>query len=115
MSVDPKLHDEIRGLHAELCSGLSDPTRILILYILADKPLAVNELVRLLNTGQPTVSRHLQILRARNLVSAVREGNKVVYSLTDMRVIQALDLLREVMSEQIKHQAGLVEEMVINP
>ena len=115
MSVDSKLHDEIRGLHAELCSGLSDPTRILILYILADQSLSVNELVKLLNTGQPTVSRHLQILRARNLVSAERDGNKVVYSLTDRRVIQALDLLREVMAEQIKHQAGLVEQAVLNP
>ena len=115
MNLDQKLQDEIRVLHAELCSALADPTRIMILYLLADQPHSVNELVGLLNSGQSNVSRQLQILRSRNLVWAVREGNKVVYSLSDKRVIQALDIMREVMSEQIKRQADLVEHVVTNP
>lgn len=111
MPIDQQLHDEIMHLHAEICAGLADPTRILILYSLAEQPRSVNEIVKMLNLNQPTVSRHLQVLRSRKLVSAVREAHNVIYSLTDHRVIEALDLLRAVMSNQLTRQADLAEKV----
>lgn len=115
MPLDQQLHDEIMHLHAEICAGLADPTRILILYTLAEQPRSVNEIVKILNVNQPTISRHLQVLRSRRLVSAVREAHNVVYSLADHRVIEALDLLRAVMSDQLNRQADLAEQIEINP
>ena len=61
------LEQEINQLHAEICAGLADPKRILILYALHEKPRNVNELVELLDLSQPMVSRHLKVLtRARH-------------------------------------------------
>lgn len=111
MPIDQQLHDEIMHLHAEICAGLADSTRILILYSLAEQPRSVNEIVKMLNLNQPTVSRHLQVLRSRKLVSAAREAHNVIYSLSDHRVIEALDLLRAVMSSQLTRQADLAEKV----
>ncbi len=100
---------EIQLLHAEVCQALADPTRIMLLYLLADSPKNVGELGTALDVNQPTVSRHLKTLRERGMVSAERLGTTVTYSLTDRRVIDALDLLRTIMTDQLLQKTALVD------
>lgn len=107
--MDRTLIEEVNLLHAQMCQGLADPTRILILYLLAESPRHVTELAEMSGASQPTVSRHLKVLRDRGLVTATREGNTIRYTLRDPRVIQALDLLRAVMADVLSEQAGLAE------
>jgi DNA-binding transcriptional ArsR family regulator len=107
--MDPTLAEEVSLLHAQMCQGLADPTRILILYSLDENPRYVTDLAETVGVSQPTVSRHLKILRDRGLVTATREGNAVRYALRDGRVIQALDLLRAVMAEILTERAELAE------
>jgi ArsR family transcriptional regulator len=90
-----------------MCEGLADPTRILLLYALAESPRNVGELAEMLHTPQPTVSRHLKVLREREMVRAERTGPAVRYSLTDPRIIEALDILRAVLASRLKSQAAL--------
>jgi len=99
---------EVRELHAQICQALADPTRILLLYALADGSKTVGELADELQVGQPNVSRHLKLLRERGMVNAAREGANVIYSLADKRVIKALDLMREVLSDHLAQRAQLV-------
>ncbi|MFN2145503.1 MAG: ArsR/SmtB family transcription factor [Anaerolineales bacterium] len=101
------LRDEINILHAQVCSGLADPNRILILYELDKGPHNVSDLATTLEIPQPTVSRHLKILRERNMVTSERDGQSVFYSLTDKRVIQALDLLRGMLADSLESQINL--------
>lgn len=61
--------------------ALSDPTRIRILSSLSVRELCVCELVHLMELGQPTISRHLGILKDAGLVEDVREGKYVNYRL----------------------------------
>ncbi len=103
------LAQEITELHADICSALADPSRILILYALAERPHTVNELAETVGLSQPTTSRHLKTLRERGLVSALRQGPAVVYSLNDRRLIEALDLLRGVLRDRISYRAALIE------
>lgn len=111
MTISPTLTQEVCMMEAELCSAFADPTRILILYELDEHPRNVNELTTDLNLTQPTVSRHLKILRERGLVSAERQGTNMFYSLTDHRLIEALDTLRTVMRDRIVHRANLIAEV----
>ncbi|SNB51104.1 ArsR/SmtB family transcription factor [Thermoflexus hugenholtzii] len=92
---------EIYQLHAEICAGLADPTRILILYELAEGPQTGTALARTLGLPQSTVARHLRVLASKGLVIATRRGGVVEYALADHRVIQALDLMRAVMLDRI--------------
>jgi len=107
----PNLIQEINQLHANICGALADPSRILILYLLSEGALNVNTLVERLDLPQPTVSRHLKVLRERGLVSAERDGQSVYYSLADHRVIDALDLLRKVLGERLTKQAHLANSV----
>ncbi len=107
--VSKTLVQEISQLEADFCSALSDPTRLLLLYSLAEGPHNVTELTNELNVIQPTVSRHLKVLRERGLVYAVRNGPSITYHLGDQRLVQALDLLRAVMRDRLTHRASLVK------
>jgi len=108
--LDHSLQHEISELEANFCFALSDPTRILLLYLLSEGPRNVSELTRELGVNQPTTSRHLKVLRDRGLVHTTRQGTTVTYQLTDQRLIRALDILREVMRGRLAHQAELVGE-----
>lgn len=102
---------EIARMHAELCSGISDPNRIAILYALSERPSNVTGLTARLHLPQSTVSRHLRILRNSGLVKFERQGREVQYELSDDRVIQALELLRKVLNERISvHSQLLIQE-----
>ncbi len=113
--ISQALAQEISKLEADFCFALSDPTRLLMLYALAEGPHNVTELANELNVIQPTASRHLKILRDRGLVYTVRQGTTVTYHLADPRLIQALDLLRTVMRERLTHRAGLMVETENEP
>ncbi len=105
------LRAEINKLHANICSGLADPTRILILYTLHDHPYNVSELAESLELPQPTVSRHLKVLRERQMVLAQRSGQAVYYSLADARIIEAMDLLRAVLASRLHDQGELADSV----
>ncbi len=104
------IQKEAYQLHAEICAALADPRRIVALYALAEKPRTVNELAEDLGITQSAASRHLKVLRERGLVQAVRQGASVEYRLCDMRLIEALDLLRSVMRDDLAHRASVVTE-----
>jgi DNA-binding transcriptional ArsR family regulator len=102
------LAHEISQLEANLCSAFADPTRILILYTLNEHPRNVTEITNELGSNQPTISRHLKILRDHELVHTTRQGVSITYSLADPRLIQALDLLRAVLHDTLLSKANLI-------
>lgn len=104
------LSQEINHLHANICSAISEPNRILLLYAVSEKPRNVNALADAVGIRQSAASRHLKVLKERGLIQANRDGANVIYTLTDQRLIQALDLLREVMFDQLAHRVDLLKE-----
>lgn len=109
--MNQDLEFEINQLHAEFCSGLADPKRLLILYALQDEPHNVGELSTMLNMSQPAASRHLKVLRERGMVTATRQGPNVEYRLTDHRLIEALDILRSILADKLRNQADLAKNL----
>lgn len=107
--MDKQLLREINELHAEVCGGLADPKRIAILYAIADNPQSVSQLAEALDTPQPSISRHLKILRDHGMVIAERDGANVYYALGDKRIVRALDLLRQVLADNLSKRSALAE------
>jgi ArsR family transcriptional regulator len=112
--VTPALTEEITRLHADICSALADPRRILILYALSEMPRNVSEIAEAVDISQPAASRHLNILRERGMVASQRDGQSVVYRLTDDRTIQALDLLRALLADNLKARGELASTVFDN-
>jgi ArsR family transcriptional regulator len=104
------LTQEVSQLEANLCSAFSDPTRILILYALNEQPQNVTELVNQLGANQSTISRHLKVLRDHGLVQTTRQGVSITYALADTRLINALDILRAVLHDNLTSKANLMME-----
>ncbi len=103
------VRQELDQLHASVCKGLADPKRLLIIDTLRDGPMSVTEICEALDLAQSNVSQHLAILREKGLVASRREGQFVYYSVTSMKIIEAMDLLREVMALHVAPSA------VVNP
>jgi len=68
---------------ATVYRAASEEIRVRILALLAHGELCVCHIHSALAAPQPTISRHLTVLRTAGLVSARREGAWVHYSLTD--------------------------------
>ena len=98
---------EISELHARVCKAIADGKRLLIINELRDGPRTVGELVGALGLPQANVSQHLAMLRVRGIVVARRSGANVHYSLTSMKVVEAVDLLYVFMTEQAESRRSL--------
>ncbi len=61
--------------------AVAEPTRLRILNCLAAAPLFVSDLQAVLDLPQPTVSRHLQVLRRAELVRDTPVAQFVLYRL----------------------------------
>ncbi len=101
--------EEIQLLHATICRAVNDPRRIQLLYALNERPYNVTALAQTLEIPQSTVSRHLAILRQRGIVSAERDGTTVIYRLSNVCVIQILDLMRQLMRDVLGRQTDVLE------
>ena len=97
---------ELCELHARVCKAIADVKRLLIINELRDGPRTVGELAESLGIPQANASQHLAILRDRGIVTARRAGSNIHYSLTSRKVIEAIDLLYEFMTE--RQNAGAI-------
>ena len=61
--------------------AFGDSSRLRILHLLSKKEMTVNEIAKAAKMSQPTVSRHLGILRAAGVVVGRREGQYIYYAL----------------------------------
>ena len=59
---------------------LGDPSRRLILQVLAAVPSSVSDLARVLPISRPAVSQHLKLLKDAGLVRSQAEGTRRIYS-----------------------------------
>jgi DNA-binding transcriptional ArsR family regulator len=75
---------------ATFFQGLSDPTRVRILELLAERPHTVTELQADLGIAQGRLSSHLACLRWCGYVVAMAEGRYNRYQLVDSRVRRIL-------------------------
>ncbi len=107
-ATDDGLRDELDELVAGMCKGLNDPKRLLVLYALSDGPHTVSELCEVLKTPQSNTSQHLAVLRTAGMVETQRNGNSVVYSLRHPKIIEAIDKLREIMSDEIGRRQRVI-------
>jgi DNA-binding transcriptional ArsR family regulator len=85
---------------ASLLLTVAEPTRLRILNCLAVAPLFVSDLQAILELPQPTISRHLQVLRRAELVRDTPIAQFVLYrlrqesGLTGRMLRSILDALR---------------------
>jgi DNA-binding transcriptional ArsR family regulator len=68
---------------------ICEPTRSQIVRVLSAGPLSVGDLASILERSKSATSQHLRVLRDAGIVSALRRGRVVVYSLTAAPMVDA--------------------------
>ena len=98
--VDPKKGPDLlpleNGHMDRFFKALSDRTRRSILMSLESREQTVSEIVGQFHLSQPTISRHLAVLREANLVTDRRQGQHVIYRLN-------MSVLADSLSDFIGH------------
>lgn len=102
---------EMQQFKAEFFKALAHPLRIRILELLGDGEKNVNELQQAIGSGGSAVSQQLAVLRARNIVTGAKIGNRVVYSLRDPLITELLDVAKKIFGNHLIDTISLLDQM----
>ena len=70
------------AIAAELFGVLSSPVRLKVLNMLCDGQRSVNELLAQIDTTQPNLSQHLNLMYRSGILSRTKVGTQVIYKIS---------------------------------
>ena len=74
---------------------ISEPSRLKILLALAGGELCVDHIVEAVNGNQSAVSHQLKILKDNKIIKSRRQGQNVLYSVTDWHILTIIGIAKE--------------------
>ncbi|MEK7716766.1 MAG: metalloregulator ArsR/SmtB family transcription factor [Pseudomonadota bacterium] len=98
---------QLYELHASICQTLANPKRLEVIERLRDGEQSVTELAEAMKISQANLSQHLAVMRQKGIVATRREGLNVYYRLSNLKIIKACDLMRQVLLEHLEAGAEL--------
>jgi len=104
---------QVFEMHAELCRALGHSARLHLVHLLRDGPQRVNDLAEMTGLGQGTVSRHLSVLRNCGILSVQQKGRETHYQISDPRIMDICDLMREVLVEHLTKRSEYLKTLEI--
>jgi len=90
---------EIFEIHSEFCRAIANPKRLMIVNRIGDARITVSELARHLDLSVSNISQHLKILKNYDIVKSDKIGHKVYYSISDKRIVEICQNMRQVISD----------------
>jgi DNA-binding transcriptional ArsR family regulator len=93
---------------ADVFNAIAEPRRRDILSLLAADERSVNDIVAMLECPQPSVSKHLRVLSDVGLVTARRDGRRVLYR-TNADAIRPLHEWTSTFARMWRHQLSRVK------
>ena len=102
------MEDQIYVYHAEMCKVFSHPKRLELINTLRDGEISAGELGGRLGLSKANLSQHLSMMRERRILVSRKEGNMVYYRIANPRLLEAFDMLRELLFDQIRQDAALI-------
>jgi len=105
------MNKKIYEMHAQICKVFTSPKRLEIINLLRDGEKTVNDLAEKTGVLQANVSQHLTVLRQNNVVTTRRDGANVYYKIANPKILQACDLMREVLLEKLAENETLAKRI----
>ena len=103
--------EKIFDLHADICKVFSNAKRLEILNTLRHKEMTASELIEKIGISKANLSQHMSILRSKGVVLTRREGLNIFYRISSPKIIQACDLMRQVLLEQFHEKGKMVASL----
>jgi ArsR family transcriptional regulator len=80
----------------EALKALAHPLRLKILCVLNDGEKTVTNIVKEVGSSQSNISQHIDILRTKDIIESRRDGNKILCSVKDEKILRLVANLKEV-------------------
>ena len=100
--------EKIFELQADICKIFSNAKRMEIINILKGREVSASDLIERIGLSKANLSQHMGVLRSKGVVLARREGLSIFYRIANPKIIQACDLMREVLLEQLQEKGKMV-------
>ncbi len=81
------------NLRRDVFQAIADPTRRAILLLLASQAMTAGAIAANFDTARPTVSKHLQILTACELLQQRQHGREMFYHLNPQKMKDVADFI----------------------
>ncbi|WP_019120074.1 ArsR/SmtB family transcription factor [Brevibacillus massiliensis] len=101
---------ELQKFKADFFKALAHPLRIRILELLAEGSKNVNELQTIIGVEGSAVSQQLSVLRSKNIVYGIKEGNRVLYSLRDPMIVDLLQIARQIFNNHLINAISMLDK-----
>jgi ArsR family transcriptional regulator len=79
-----------------------------ILNTLREKEMTASELIERIGLSKANLSQHMSILKSKGVILTRREGVNIYYRISNSKIIQACDLMREVLLGQLQEKGKMV-------
>ena len=99
---------------ADIFNAIAEPRRREILAFLAQEERSVGDIVVALGMGQPSVSKHLRVLRHVSLVHVRRDGRQIRYR-TDAQALRPIHEWAGMFERYWRQQLIRIKELAENP
>lgn len=103
--------EKMYELHADLCKIFSNAKRLEIINALKDKEMSAGELIEKIGVSKANLSQHMGVLRSKGVILTRRDGVNVYYRISNPKIVQACDLIREILLEQFQEKGKMVSSL----
>lgn len=104
----------VQQFKADFFKALAHPLRIRILELLGQGDKNVNELQLLIGSEGSAVSQQLAVLRAKNIVKGMKDGNKVTYTLCDPMILELLKVAKQIFNNHLVDTISILDKVKAN-
>ena len=103
--------EKLYDLHADICKIFANASRLKIIDLLKQREMSALELIEKTGLSKTNLSQHMAVFKAKGVVTARREGVNIYYGISNPKIIQACNLMREVLVEQLEEKGKMVSSL----
>ncbi|MHB8138113.1 MAG: ArsR/SmtB family transcription factor [Smithellaceae bacterium] len=104
--------ESIFKLQADICKIFANDKRLEIINLLKEKEMSNSELMQKTGLPKVNISQHMNVLKTKGVVLTRREGIQIYYRIANPKIIQACNLMKEVLMDQLVEKEKMVSRLV---
>ena len=105
----------LREFKAGIFQALAHPTRVAVAEVLREGECSAGAIQERLGLEQANLSRHLAVMRSKEVVTTRKDGNQVFYSLRDPMLAEVLDIMRQYFVTHLSEESEMLQAMAASP
>ena len=109
MATEPIKEQVYREL-SRVTQAISNPKRMELLDVLSQRSWSVDELSKEISMSVASTSQHLQVLKSAKLVNTQRDGNFIIYNISDDSVLRLVYAVKELGFRKIAEVERLITD-----